>query len=133
MKQEIAKELAYNLRSGEYEQLRTSLRDYDSFCCLGVLTDMYCKVTGNIWTHPIQVDDWSGAEEVDDSVYEVFGESEVLPDKVMAWAEMNTNTGDIQNLNTSLMELNDGNSTKQIHPHSFREIADIIEQNWEDL
>jgi hypothetical protein len=38
------------LRSGEYTQGKNSLRNIDdSFCCLGVLCDLYSKETGQPW------------------------------------------------------------------------------------
>lgn len=45
MKLEIAKKWVAALRSGDYAQTSRRLRNGDSFCCLGVLCDLYSKET----------------------------------------------------------------------------------------
>lgn len=37
------------LESGKYEQGKKQLRSGDSFCCLGVLTDLYIRENGLDW------------------------------------------------------------------------------------
>jgi hypothetical protein len=37
------------LRSGKYKQGKHQLTDGDTFCCLGVLTDLYIKENGYAW------------------------------------------------------------------------------------
>ena len=76
MKPEI-KELWVNALPN-YKQGKQCLRDeYDKFCCLGVLCDLYVKETGKA--------EW------DDNVYynenyTIFGEEELLPHEVVEWA-----------------------------------------------
>ena len=64
MKPEIRKQWCDALRSGEYTQVKGCLRWVEgtdaSYCCLGVLTDLYVKAGG-----PVEfVPSWSGRENV---------------------------------------------------------------------
>jgi hypothetical protein len=91
------------LRSGEYEQGCGALRTEDGkYCCLGVLTDLYCKAKGvtfdgvtrsNRWVLNLSVRRWAGLESPNPAV----------PQAPLAW-------------------LNDSGRT-------FAEIADLIEGN----
>ena len=56
MKPEIKKLWVDALRSGEYKQAREVLRTNGgtSFCCLGVLTDLYCKSNNKAWYDAMQ-------------------------------------------------------------------------------
>jgi len=47
--------------------------------------------------------------------------------EIQTWAGMHTNTGYLKGLDTSLIRLNDG------MVFTFDKIADIIEENWEQL
>ncbi len=47
MKPEIKEMWIQALESGEYQQGRALHPDQDTFCCLGVLCDLYHKETGN--------------------------------------------------------------------------------------
>jgi hypothetical protein len=49
MNKDVAKKWVDALRSGEYRQARAVLRDGDSFCCLGVLCDLYRLEHGGEW------------------------------------------------------------------------------------
>ncbi len=46
MKRDIADKWVEALESGDYKQARNVLHDSNSFCCLGVLCDLYHKETG---------------------------------------------------------------------------------------
>ena len=43
MNKEVKKKWVDALRSGEYAQGRSSLRDHDEYCCLGVLCELAVK------------------------------------------------------------------------------------------
>ncbi len=105
------------LRSGEYKQGKGSLRDTDdngehSYCCLGVLCDLYSKETGTKWT---------GGNFM-------HGRTSFPSSEVAEWAGMDANErcgefGDIYTEDyADLTAMNDaGGST-------FAEIADVIER-----
>lgn len=117
MKKDIADKWVAALRSGEFKQGRRALGNKvsNSFCCLGVLCELavkeeVCKKesTENVYTY--------------DARYTWY-----LPHVVKNWANMRTATGEIKSLNEYLYALND------IQMKSFTEIADIIEQHYEEL
>lgn len=112
------------LRSGEYEQGAAYLRAVgkdglpDTFCCLGVLTDLAVKAG---------VIPEGGPDIVDGLPCRVYGEDAVmnmLPSEVMEWADIETQAGrlksEVSGLET-LWELNDNAK------FSFDQIADVIE------
>jgi len=126
MNEEVKKKWIAALRSGEYEQGQSRLRpSEDTYCCLGVLCDLYVKETG--------IGEWR-----DDDVAFQYGrfkdayifrhpdEEAVrshLPNKVLEWADMETEMGKIRlasGKNTTLILLNDRGS-------SFEEIAQALE------
>lgn len=101
------------LRSGEYKQGTEALRKGDSFCCLGVLTDIYIKETGDYWDDPV------------DARQNSFNcEEAVLVGEVIEWSGLPDSNPDIPALLSSeestLADLNDNGAT-------FKQIADIIE------
>jgi hypothetical protein len=108
------------LRSGKYRKTREVLckvaeNGNKSWCCLGVLTDLYNKEHKQ---DPIEID----ACDTD------------LPYAVKEWSNMGSYQGSLPcgygNLPvTSLAELNDCKNSKR----SFKRMADIIEKNWEQL
>lgn len=66
------------LRSGDYDQCKSYLRDNGGFCCLGVACDVFAKETGR--------GRWVGLEDL--GWHFQIGEqtrSRRLPDKVMGW------------------------------------------------
>lgn len=97
------------LRSDNYTQTSGKLRINDSFCCLGVLCDLYSKETGN---------EWEGYN----YSFKFLGSTGVLPWKVCDWANLR-DEGALLNEegNSSLWSLNDSGKT-------FEEIADVIEK-----
>lgn len=110
MKPEIKALWVAALRSGEYRQGFKRLRHVDCYCCLGVLTDLYCKETGMAWDEAIlsrgipndvelssQVQKWAGLEVVspkaqgrfladwnDGVVWDEFGKTEHTPFSTIA-------------------------------------------------
>lgn len=117
MNPEVKQKWTTALLSGEYEQGKECLRSGDSYCCLGVLCDIYVK------EHP-QVE-W---KELDDEVATLFDEDETLPTIVREWAGLTLRDPyvDISQSEDnyeceSLSSLNDGDWT-------FEQIADLIEK-----
>lgn len=111
------------LRSGEYPQTTSCLRDDTGFCCLGVLTDLAIKdgVIGP-WEE-------SGLDE--DSVFIIrdekdgnnWPEASLLPYKVMEWAGLDSRN--------PLVSLADGSRVPISDPNDsgvpFEAIADMID------
>lgn len=116
MNKHIAERWVDALRSGQYEQGIESLHpDPESYCCLGVLCDLYRVEQGRgEWTHMGEFD-----------LSEDITETAVLPGTVRDWAGMETSEGQIPG-SEALAALNDAGAT-------FSELADLIEQKWEVL
>jgi hypothetical protein len=107
MKEEIRAEWVAALTSGEYVQAKKKLRDEDSFCCLGVLCDLFRKKTGKGY--------WENEGfHVGDKA-----ESYILPRAVMLWAGLKI-ANPVDEWGMTLSELNDKGA-------SFVSIADRIE------
>lgn len=112
MNNEVKSLWTSKLRSGEYRQTRSCLKFGDSFCCLGVLTDLYLKAHNLKWG---------------ESIFQ--GYMLGLPTPVWEWAGLRGGTcfdphvdvkEGLQTYERSLSELNDGGV-------SFGVIADLIE------
>jgi hypothetical protein len=109
------------LRSGEYKQGKGHLRNSDNtFCCLGVLCDLYIKETGN--------GQWVGG-----MGYYQFLPPEgglkyaLLPEVVQKWAGLDSIDPCVKPPDErprALSSLNDLGA-------SFKKIADLIEKNYE--
>jgi len=122
MKEQIKDKWVKALMSGDYKQGRGKLKSCDgSFCCLGVLSDLYAKENGVKW------------KKYDDcfSIVESF---DLLPKEVIKWSGMSSESGEIQNelynnelYDFELAEVNDSGK------HTFDQIADIIEEHWKEL
>ena len=132
MHKDFADKLVTALRSGNYKQGIARLRCNDEFCCLGVA----CEVAG-IEAHMV-------ANVEDDVIYTYNDRMDVLSDDFLKEIGMNSQDGKL-NLsseeidylfvlhvvtehipNTSLASLNDAGV-------DFYDIADIIENHWEEL
>ncbi len=121
MHQEIAEQWIAALRSGKYEQGQGALRDGDSFCCLGVLCDLF---PGSTWSRT-----------ADDTRHACYAgpetETSVLPREVRKWAGLAEANPQVSPVYT-IAELNDG-----VHgshkPWSFDRIANLIEEKWSAL
>lgn len=110
MRKDIADQWIAALRSGKYQQGHGALRSGDKFCCLGVL----CDILGT----PITRVAPSG-------VYNYEGHNNYLPPQARNQAGMQTDNGRIPRKD-ALANLNDDGK-------SFAEIADFIEQHWQEL
>lgn len=121
MKKEVMEQWVAALRSGEYAQVDGVLRardeSGDSFCCLGVL----CQISG--LEEP--EDEHTGYSRTMDEFLSNPGD-EVLPGFVQEWSGMRSEQGDLDGDRVSLANLNDKG-------HTFLELADIIEEEWENL
>ena len=92
MKKNIAMRWIKALRSGKYKQARSALRNKKvGYCCLGVLCEISKLGKFNRYD-------------------EYCGQRNVLPEKVMKWAEINDECGRIPNIGR-LTALNDNNSS----------------------
>jgi hypothetical protein len=124
MKADIKTKWVAALRSGQYEQTMSMLRNNSGYCCLGVLCDLYSQETGV---------EWWGKDSVGFSIH---GNDNTLPIEVRAWAKLADEFGGYVEVETdeggatlppypanpSLTELNDR------WGYDFKMIADVIEQ-----
>ena len=163
MKEQIARKLVDALRSGKYGQTSEILRaanvvsaqtndgavftdePANSFCCLGVLCDLYAQ------EHPEAT--WEPYGDAGSCVFNPADNDdrneELLPAAVMKWADMYSRSGAIRPENNNdegealvelracvressrpnvaaLADANDKGAT-------FSQLADFIEQHWEAL
>ena len=129
MNSDIKNKWTEALRSGEYPQGSHCLSAGGHFCCLGVLTDVYCGETGNAWETVAcegqaflsqEVADWAGfdANEMDDREGE--GIDIYLIDDGNRSQEMGYDG------NTHASRINDRRCEKLGH---FADIANLIEEN----
>lgn len=116
MNKKIAEKWVKALRSGEYKKTagmlcKVAKNGNKSYCCLGVLTDLYNKEHG-----------------IPRTVYGGY-----LKEEVRQWSDMNSVEGIIAGSGhysgQTLADLNDCDNSKR----SFKRIADIIEDNVENL
>ncbi len=107
IQEQIKTEWIKALRSGEFKQAKKFMRlsNYDtdtpqkSYCCLGVLTEIACRITGRDW--------W------------VISPAKTLSRELTALMGLRTDVGSKER-GDSLATLNDEGST-------FAEIADLLE------
>ena len=142
MRKEIAEQWVQALRSGQYKQTTTRLKNAEGgCCCLGVLCTLAPKSVGEFndlsfeWVETV-VEDNDGEYPCEPhEVRRDHYEDSELPTPVMTWAGVSDSCGTIGNEffrgrdgkeYQSLAELNDSGM-------SFAEIADIIENNWKAL
>ncbi len=106
MKQEIKTKWVNALRSGEYTQGRRTLRVYDTYCCLGVLCQIYVNEEGIKW------DDWDDRRLA------------LPPNSVLVWSGLKSDNPIIHTkdgMSKQLSVVNDNCG------YSFDQIADLIE------
>ena len=130
MNQDVKQKWIAALRSGDYKQTREQLRrnGENSYCCLGVLTDLYDK------DETVKSEDrWCG-----DLYSYTCGEAKykaesVLPQPVMEWAGLEEYNPTVRySLDTTDSEL-DILSLAYLNDHeklSFKQIADLIEEQY---
>ncbi len=111
MNQEIKQAWIEALRSGEYQQGRGQLRDQKGrMCCLGVLCDLHRK---------------AGLGEWEEGWYK--NETSALPKVVVDWAGLPDFNPDVGDYPIALY--NDGRDGGSLRPHTFAEIAYLIEEH----
>lgn len=108
------------LRSGHYKQTQHSLREEDSFCCLGVLCNLHAEA------HP-------AIAKTQTDPYTYMGQDYAPPEEVLEWAFGKSfkkwDGDDLVSLPTpvddkhTLAEMNDNGFT-------FSQIADVIEEQF---
>ena len=112
MNPEIKEKWLKALRSGEYKQGSHYLRRVDdTYCCLGVLCDIYIKEGNAVW-------DKRGSD-----VWYIGHSSAYLPGDVKEWAELDVPAGwaNYKDPDYSLTHMND-------QGESFERIAQKIEE-----
>lgn len=119
MNEDIKQEWLAALRSGEYRQAHEQLRNGDRFCCLGVLCDLHSKATG-------------AGKWVDDRYYPDNEPPwiDTLPEAVIEWAgliDTSPSVDDDEGHQYPLAAFNDGLESDELRPHTFEEIAALIE------
>jgi hypothetical protein len=131
MKKKIADMWVQALRSGEYKQGRTALcRVYEdgskTYCCLGVLCDLYQKNRAKNKKKKLNEKILPSS---DCHNLTCFNDSSgVLPLEVKTWAGMFSPYGEHTfGKCTSLMAMNDSNG------NPFTKIADYIEKSYKEL
>jgi hypothetical protein len=119
MNQQIKQQWIEALRSGEYSQAQEELRVGDSFCCLGVLCDIYSKSKGaNFWTETKR---GSGCYYFE-SLPEQY-EFATLPQNVSEWAGLHDDNPIVE-YGEEKVAISDLNDRERL---SFNQIAAIIE------
>lgn len=113
MKPKIKKLWLKALRSGKYTKGTGSLRSDNKYCCLGVLTDLYCKQKKVGWT------------KVKSEI-----SSEYLSPSVRKWSGLPLNNPEVfyKKETHTLAALNDGRISQGIKPMPFKSIANVIEK-----
>jgi hypothetical protein len=134
MKKEIAKLWTKALRSNKYKQGKFTLRNHDnSFCCLGVLCDLYNKEQKKKKKKLLDVVKITC--QIEGKCYKYDNATSYLPTIVKKWAGMKTTKGEfIKNDDYEFYNLaafNDGDYNGKAK--SFKQIAKIIDDNVETL
>jgi len=153
MNEAIMKKWVKALKSGNYKQTVNTLcsideKDQKRYCCLGVLTDLYVKdkaskkkKIGLKLKKPSYTS--SGLPEGQKEIWSVNGESGLLPRAVALWAGFNLKNpgwacGQYKKsedacLGKTLSNLNDGCPIMKTGKKSFKQIASVIEKNWNNI
>jgi hypothetical protein len=128
VKKKIANMWITALRSGEYTQGYRALCRVDhnnnskSYCCLGVLCDLYQKNQTKNKKKKLSVK----PETTGSTVIAFDSNSGVLPQAVQNWAGMSSFNGHIPGGGPNLVKMNDNGKT-------FIEISDQIEKHYKEL
>ena len=118
MKKEVKELWCKALRSGEYKKCKERLKKGAKRCCLGVLTEVYCKEHNMTWDDLVKKEKFTFP-------------NTVLCNTVIDWVELNNNESPFSpiivyvnplRLIDSLAGVNDYTSS------NFRTIANIIEK-----
>lgn len=158
MKKAIMNKWVKALRSGKYKQCKEDLCQVDdkgnlSYCCLGVLTQLYInerkrqKKGNNIkgFVHMGNYEEIYGySPDIKNTVatpaWYINEETGLLPDVVAKWAGFDMHrqgwsTGSIHGFHEdkNLSTMNDGYAVAYLKPKSFKQIANIIKNNYTNI
>ena len=147
MKKEIADKWVAALRSGEYTQARETLAcdARTRHCCLGVLCELAIKEGLEMDVAEVEYDLDSLHEQPAASTYTLFaGEAGGLPASVQYWADVRSRDAWVlkdaidDSLLDRLPSLNEGMKKVSLamlndHGVEFGDIADIIDERWEEF
>lgn len=136
MKQNIMKKWVKALRSGKYKQGAGTLKQYNrkgqaEHCCLGVLCELYNQDMKKNKKKTLPEKIYNNDRDFSHGYSRFGGHKEDLPKMVKEWSGIHDGIGTFtdnysQLHNHSLVDLNDNGET-------FKTIANIIENNWENL
>lgn len=118
MNADVKKAWLEALRSGEHQKGISRLRQGGKYCCLGVLCDLAAQAGHGRWRFADSFDDFVDGDEV---------VSTALPDSVVEWAGLDERSPRVDGI--PLVDLNDGSAYRPVRPHTFAEIADLIEEH----
>lgn len=128
MKPEIKELWVEALRSGKYDQTKNTLRRGDSFCCLGVLCDLYLNHSEDFnseWCFDRSSNAYFVKRDPQRKWHPLERNGEFLPSCVQKWAGIVESSPAVKLLGfddpVQLSELNDKD-------YEFSEIATIIEK-----
>ncbi len=110
MDKKVKKQWVAALRGGKYKQTKSTLRDEDGYCCLGVLCQLHSDIVGV-------------AEFVKTGEYTYLDTPAVLPSEVRDWADIKFANGPRVTINGEILSLSHHNDTGR----TFDQIADAIE------
>jgi len=136
MHKEIADKWVIALRSGRYEQGVGSLRIGGDYCVLGVLCDVHktcCQIEPkDDATLPAWRANYAGMfEYLPDRSTDKDGACAFLPDAVKQWAGTRKRNPVVNG--ELLSDLNDGSTSGHVGKHTFEQLADLIEANYQTL
>jgi hypothetical protein len=119
MKKEIAELWAEALRSGRYKQIKNQLANKKGHSCLGVLCELAIESGVRV-----------SRKEVDKNTILFDGEKMFLPDSVTDWAGIGLPWVSYYHpVKACLLHLADLNR----EGYSFKKIANLIEDYWEEM
>lgn len=123
MKKIIKKKWVAALRSGEYKKAKGTLKKGNGFCCLGVLTDMYCKAKKieNPWQKNNTKSKSYSVKLTPKGDYEYHS---VTPEKVMKWSGLARANPIADGKELAVYNDRGDKNDKQM---SFKKIAKLIE------
>lgn len=126
MKKDVKKRWVEALRSGDYKQGKGCLHPKeDTYCCLGVLTDLFIKENPNFtWVWNVEDECFSNYDHF------IHAGEEFLREEVVGWAGLDDSCP-VSKDGTALADYNDGRTAYPPNTSKiFAEIADIIEKDF---
>ena len=106
------------LRSGKYTQTTHRLKSKASYCCLGVLCEIYGE------EHDVQF----SPSKYSDHTFTFLGETAGIPKEVMRWADIKTNNVSYRDHDSEYQLTYENDSGR-----TFSQIADMIEEDYRKM